>query len=411
MRKKNLKIIIWGFGDRGKNLEKEIEKKYDYLEVVGFGDNDNEKIGKCYNNINVYGIEEIKRNQKSIDCVIISIPQTDDLYQQLIGALDIPVYRDYFELVNKRFSIDITGWCNAKCKWCYTGRKNHMGKSQKKYMSYEDFVKVHQHLKNSRILYRFHEIMLYSWGEPFLNPDYLKILNYLADEGQVFSISTNASYPQYTNNSRAYENCHTVYFSLSGITNESYKRIHGFDLQKIKKNIEEIINNMRHNGFCGEAKLSFHVYKFNQSEVKIAKEFAEQLNLLFEPVPAYIASMSMQKKYWCREMSNQEIQEVRDELIMSHVIELINKRPENYRCPLENIISIDCSGFLELCCSSDGETNNFKWCSVFDIESVQYWQKYRARMLNSMTCQECRKYGIDYWICNNPGYEMLSNYI
>ena len=109
----NLKIIIWGFDNRGKNLAKEIEKNYDYLELVGFGDDDVEKIGNQYGNIAVYGIDEIKRNQKNIDCVIVSIPKKE-LYQQLDEELEIPIYRNIFELTNKRFSIDITGWCKAK---------------------------------------------------------------------------------------------------------------------------------------------------------------------------------------------------------------------------------------------------------------------------------------------------------
>lgn len=403
----NLRILIWGYGYKGKKLAKEIEKEYSYLELVGFGDNDAEKIGDRYGNVMVYGIEEIEQNQRNIDCIIISIPKEENLYKQLVEKLEIPVYKDIFELTNKRFSIEITEWCNAKCKWCYTGRKNRIGELiEKRYMPYEEFVKVHQHLVNSRIIHRFQEIMLYSWGEPFLNPDYLKIIDYLACRKQVFSISTNASYPQYTNNRTAYENCNTVIFSLSGMTEGSYRRIHGFDIELIKNNIRKIIDNMRQNGFQGEAKLSFHVYKFNQNEVEIAKRFAEKLNLLFEPVPAYLNNMSIQKRYWRGEMSNKEIFEVKDELLMSHVAELMNERPTDYHCPLENIVSIDSNGCVELCCGSDAGVNDFVWCSIFDIKSLKEWQSYREKMLNSATCQECREYGIDYWICNNPKYEV-----
>lgn len=405
--KENLRIIIWGFGNGGKRLSEEIEN-YDYLKLVGFGDNDTRKIGCCYGNIKVCGIEEIKRNRENIDCVIIAVPQGDseDLYQQLISELEIPVYRNISELVNKRFSIDITGWCNAKCKWCYTGKKNRTESPEKSYMRYEDFVEVHQHLVHSGIMHHFQEVMLYSWGEPFLNPDYLKIIDYLADEKQVFSISTNASYPQYTDNHKAYETCKTVVFSLSGISNESYKRIHGFDVEIIKANIGKIVDNMRENGFHGRAELSFHVYKFNQNEIRAAKEFAEKLDLLFEPVPAYLNGMSMQKRYWGGEMSGSETQEVENELFMSHIDDLIKERPIDYCCPLENIVSIDSDGKLELCCGSDAGTDDFKWCNIFDIRNLEQWQKYRIEMLNSNTCQECKKYGIDYQICNNPKYEM-----
>lgn len=406
-----LKVIIWGAGYKGKNLAKEIEQNYDCLDVTGFGDNDTKKIGNFYDGVIVYRIDEVKKNQKDIDCVIISIPNEENLYKQLVGELEIPIYRDVFELMNKRFSIDITGWCNGKCKWCYTGRKNYMNESlNKKYMRYEEFVRVHRHLINAKIMYPFQEIILYSWGEPFLNPDYLKIIDYLAQEEQLFSISTNASCPQYTINSKAYKNCNTVVFSLSGISNKSYKRIHGFDIEIIKKNIKKIIEKMRKNGFQGDAKLSFHVYNYNQNEVEIARKFAEDLNILFESFPAYLCIMSMQTSFWRGEINNEEIQEIRNELIMSHIPKLINERPADYRCPLENMISIDCDGKLELCCGSDAGMKDFKWCSIFDIKKLYQWQKYRAEMLNSTTCNECRKWGIDYQMCNNPNYDELNKY-
>ena len=103
-----LKVIIWGAGYKGKNLAKEIEQNYDCLDVTGFGDNDTKKIGNFYDGVIVYRIDEVKKNQKDIDCVIISIPNEENLYKQLVGELEIPIYRDVFELMNKRFSIDIT---------------------------------------------------------------------------------------------------------------------------------------------------------------------------------------------------------------------------------------------------------------------------------------------------------------
>lgn len=405
MVKKELKIIIWGVGNKGKYRAKQIKENYEYLELAGFGDNDTEKIGNCYDDVMVYGIEEVKRKQENIDCVIIAVSDADvdDVFQQLVKELKVPIYRDIFELTNKRFSIDITGWCNAKCKWCHTGRKNRMGKScEKRYMKYENFVNIHQHLKKSGILHPFQEIMLYSWGEPFLNPDYLKIIDYLARENQIFSLSTNASCPQYTTNSKVYEGCKTAIFSLSGMTKESYERIHGFDIEIIKENIRKMICNMRQNGFKGQAALSFHVYRFNQNELEMARKFSEETGMIFEPIYAYFASMSLLEKYLHGEMCGEELRDAKEELILEHSVGLMSQKPSDWRCPVENIVSIDSDGVIELCCCSDADMKNFKWCSIFDMENVLQWQKYRMEMLNSTTCLGCRDGGAGYWMLNNP---------
>ena len=398
------KVIIWGAGERGAatyNLLLEDDR----VEIIGFGDNDTNKTGGVYFDLRIYNLDTIKELQDEIDCVLIAIDSGQEVFCQLKKELRIAVCRDYKafckEVLYMRCSIDISGWCNARCKYCYTGRRNISGISYKKeYMEYDGFVRIHNHLIDAKVIHHFNEIMLYSWGDPLLNNDYLNIISYLSSQNQVFSISTNASSLKLTDCKDAYKTCSTVIFSLSGVRPESYKKIHGFDLSIIKNNIKTIIENMREHGFSGEGKLSFHVYRFNETELTEAKAFADSLNLKFEPIRAYLASWSLQKDYLSGGLDPELLNDIKKEIYTDNVEQLISERPGGYRCPLENILSLDRNGTIELCCCCDAGAKEFYWNNIIEIKSLSDWIDYRSRMLECETCVECRKRGIDYWICN-----------
>ena len=405
----NISVLIWGTGDTGKHI---VSKSLGdaRVKIIGFGDDDKSLVGKNFCDLPIYDIETLKNNIKDIDCVIIARNSSEQLYKTIFDELSVPVFRSYklfcFYCLNMRCSIDISGWCNARCKYCYTGRNNIMNcHHDAKYMKYDEFVKAYTHLTRTGIMHNFNEVMLYSWGDPFLNPDYLKIIEYLNENNQKYAISTNASNPQMINAGDAYKSCSIAIFSLSGFSKESYSRIHGFDIDIIKKNITNLISNMREHGFVGVGKISFHVYKFNEKEVYDAEAFAKSLGLEFEPVKAYLASWSMKKQFLSNQMEKEVLKEVQSELLIENVDNIIKNRPVDYRCPLENIISINMYGDIELCCCSDEDAKDYSWESIYKINNISEWIDYRKEMLRCDTCFECRKLGVDYWMCNGEKYK------
>lgn len=189
------KCIIWGAGLGGKRTY-EILCKTDTIKVVGFCDSNRDLLGKKIDNISVLSYENISQND--FDYIVIAVPSaTQEVYDQLIKITDKPVLKNVYELLNRRFSVDISGWCNARCKWCATGRKNLSNKIERQYMKVETFIKAYNHMRSIGLLHPYNEIMLYSWGEPFLNPEYEKIISFLSENDQVFSLSTNVSVPKY----------------------------------------------------------------------------------------------------------------------------------------------------------------------------------------------------------------------
>lgn len=397
------RVLIWGAGVQGEKVYQMLSQHNGY-EVIAFGDNKKPLWGKKKYQKIIIGPDDLA-NLKGIECIFIASVAVNEITKQLKKFVDVPIFSDINDLLFQRMAIDISGSCNAKCKWCVTGRKNRQEKQcQIRYMPYTKFVKVYEHLFRSGIIGKSTDIMLYNWGEPFLNKDYVHIIEYLANQKQRFSVSTNASKVNLLEQKNAYKNCSIFIFSMPGFSQESYDRIHGFSFEKIKRNIEEICMNLKNTGFEGDGMLSYHVYKFNMHEIEQARKFSELLGLTFNPYYPYFAGNSMMEEYLEGKMTKPVIDAAEQELYLSHVKELLKKRPMDYRCFLENIICIDCDGKLSLCCASDDRCNDFSWNNIFDINSFEKLKSMRQKMLECDTCKKCRLLGIDYWMEYNPVY-------
>lgn len=396
------KCIIWGAGKVGQHIYNLLNSTKG-ITVVGFCDNNKQLQNQYINNLPIMDINTINIDFDYF--VIGSHKYEEEIYEKLIKNTKKPVFRNVNELIYKRFSIDISGWCNAKCKWCSTGRKNLMIKSTPRFMCIKDFKEIYEHLKKINLLHSFNEILLYSWGEPFLNPDYEEIIKYLYHNKQTFSLSTNASVPKYFNDNKDYyKYCKTVVLSMPGFSQSSYNKIHGFNFEIIKENIRNLLNNMRLHGFEGEAYISYHVYRFNELELKEAEKFAEELGIGIRPIKAYFATYELAEKYLEKSLPKEILIEVDNELFLEHVEDLISERPEKYNCVVENMVSIHWDGKIELCCCCDDSVESFFWDSILDINSLEEWRLYRKKMIESKTCSKCRNLGIDYWFFNNPQY-------
>ncbi len=400
---KKQRILIWGTAARGEQTY-ELLKGHRRYEIVAFGDNNRELCGRKKYGIPIIGADEL-RGYEVPDSIVIASSKRSEIRTQLEKIVSIPIYDGVDQLLWQRISIDISGCCNAKCKYCVTGVKNRQCEFKMQTMSYEAFIQLYEHLYESGIIEKCTEIMLYNWGEPFLNQDYSSIVDYLAEQGQMFSVSTNASVVRLVKRRDAYKNCCAFIFSMPGFSQDSYNRIHGFSFEQIKKNITEINQDLKENGFNGEGSISFHVYRFNTQELEAAKEFAISQNLQFHPYYPYFNGNSMAQEYIEGSMEPETRAIAEQELFLSHVEGLLKERPQGYHCFLENIISIDCNGRLVLCCASDDACESYIWDSVFEIHSFEEMKKIRQKMLKSVSCQRCRQLGIDYWMEKNPAYQ------
>lgn len=397
------RILIWGTGKKADCAWSDL-KKYSSIRVVAFGDNDIEKRKNKKNSLKVLSANEIGND---IDVIIIASAAYETIHKQLECTLEksIPIYDSVEQYLFKCISIDITGFCNARCKYCTTGRANRNSEFiEKNYMSFQFFQKIYNFLSINEIIVPDTEIRLFRWGEPLLNPDYSKIIGFLADKQQCYSISTNASVVKNVEQENAYEKCKSFVISMPGFSQQSYNRIHKFDFEKIKVNIKNLVREIKSKGFSGKPFIAYHVYRFNKNEISLAEDFAKSIGAELHPYYAYFNGNSMMVKYLDNTMELNDREEAEEELVLSHINGIIKQRPKNHRCFLEDILCIDSYGNLSLCCVSDLYDRYFDWGSLFDYSSIDKLRDYRKKMMDSASCQQCRKLGIDYLLENSFVY-------
>lgn len=296
--------------------------------------------------------------------------------------------------------IEISGKCNACCKWCVTGRDNRYGiRGVKTCLSFRQFKEIYEHLMRLKAVDKRKDIMLYSWGEPFLNQEAMEIFSFLSENEQSYSISTNGSIYREALNNRTYKYMSSVTFSMSGFSQASYNKIHKFDFDQICKNIGKLLTNMRKNGFTGNAIIVFHVYQFNTQEVEEASKFAKRLGASFVPYYAYFNGLSLAKKYVNKTFSDKEQSEMESEICLHYVEQRRNEIPADFKCPLRKILTIDEKGRLVICCAADCHTEGYVLGNIFSYDTIEEIEKRLDwAMKNNSECVECHAKKIDAWL-------------
>ncbi|HIE07386.1 MAG TPA: radical SAM protein, partial [Desulfarculaceae bacterium] len=171
------------------------------------------------------------------------------------------------QTIYKEVYFEISGICNARCPFCVTGTRR---LPQGDFISVDLFEKSIDKLIEEKLIDRRSCIFLYNWGEPFLHPDLDNIIEYVNKREINFALSSNASvYKEFK--VKDVEKLHEISFSMSGFSQFSYDRIHGFRFEKIKQHITMFAENLKKIGYRNKVKIFFHIYQFNLDEIILAK--------------------------------------------------------------------------------------------------------------------------------------------
>lgn len=296
-----------------------------------------------------------------------------------------------YEYIN----FEISGKCNAKCKWCSTGYANSRGVKKGDFVKLTDFKTTIHHMLQKGIITRETRIDLFNWGEPLLHPEFKEIVEFLYEEKIFFGVSTNAGL-DLKFDSKAFANLVNITFSCCGFTQKSYDRIHKLKLESVKNNIISIMLRLRKNNFKGNAEISYHNYQFNQGkEKKICQMFARENKIEFISICAYINDFDRAISYLKNKLPYNEMKDIGKDLFLFYVDENIEKRPLNYRCPQLDRLVIDENCTILPCCAVENEKLGF----VVDnnLETIHNLKK------KAISCDVCRETGLDYWAHNPMG--------
>lgn len=133
-------------------------------------------------------------------------------------------------------SIEPNNFCNLQCPECPTG-KNQLTK-QRKNIDFEMYKKI----IDETYLYLSH-LLLYFQGEPYLYPNFFKLIQYSNEKNIYTKTSTNGHFLNSENAKKTVSSgLDELIISLDGITQETYEKYRkGGDLSKVLEGIKNIV--------------------------------------------------------------------------------------------------------------------------------------------------------------------------
>jgi len=291
------------------------------------------------------------------------------------------------------FYFEIVGFCNAKCPYCVTGNKSlKQAGHPSKCIEVNDFQKAIDRLLDIGLMYPGDAVSLFNWGEPTLHPKLNEILKVLKNRDLNFSISTNASKIFHFDDA-ILSNLQMLMFSVSGFSQSSYDRIHGFKFESILNNIRTYCKNVRKKGSTTKLSMAYHIYQFNIGEIHSARNFCRENGIDFLPYMAFLSDYYMMKSYLDQSASSELMTKIAKDLFLFYVDDLLAKMPKDYICPQYSILAIDEYCNVLTCC---GLPKGHPEYSLGKLSALSA-DEIRKGKLSQKTCAGCIKSGQAYW--------------
>jgi MoaA/NifB/PqqE/SkfB family radical SAM enzyme len=247
---------------------------------------------------------------------------------------------------HKTVFLDISGVCNARCPYCLSGRYKAPGGG---FIAVDVFERILERLSASALVDRTTVLGLYNWGEPFLHPRLGELVAAAQRSGMRYSFSTNASVVPAIDASFV-RGLALLIFSMPGFSQSSYDRIHGFDFAKTCGSIEAIVRRARAAGYRGEFRIHYHVYQFNLAEMDACAKFARRLAIDVDYHYAILNHWDHLWKYVDDTLPYPLLKELSQDLFSFRLRDLTADSVAAYRCPQYDILAVDESANVLLCC-------------------------------------------------------------
>ncbi len=165
--------------------------------------------------------------------------------------------------------IDPTNICPLRCPLCPTGLRLQGRKTG--FMKFSTCKKIIDQLKDSLFFVR-----LYNWGEPLLNPEIFKMIDYISSNKIGSIISTNLLVDKEILGNLVNSSLDYLIVSLDGTSKISYEKYRkGGDFEKVLKNLKILVQ--LNPSF--KIEWLFIINKYNQKEMDEAKHLAKELKI------------------------------------------------------------------------------------------------------------------------------------
>jgi MoaA/NifB/PqqE/SkfB family radical SAM enzyme len=288
------------------------------------------------------------------------------------------------------FDIDVVGACNLRCPSCPQGNVKDYRLPHGQ-MEPELLRRIVAKAKSECLVTG---IQLFFWAEPLLHAKLPELIRIVQDAGIPCHLSSNLNILPDADGIMA-ANPASFKISASGFTQEVYGITHrGGDIERVKKNMVELVAAKARNRATTRIYLNFHRYRHNLKEEPLLRDFLGENGIDFEPIWAQF--LPLEKVLSCVDESafdsplTAEDHQLIESLALppGPALELA-KQHNRQPCPLrEKQISIDFQGNVQLCCAAFDARRfaigNFLAMSLDEIQAVRE---------NHPTCTLCMHHG------------------
>lgn len=297
---------------------------------------------------------------------------------------------------------EICGACNASCPYCITGAKG--SDAPRGLVTVEAFTTVMNKLFAHGWIDRQSMVHLFTWGEPTLHPQLHEIISYVTAMGLKFGLSTNA-YKRPFIDADFTRNLAQLIISMPGFSQASYDRVHGFDFNKVKENIEVLVQDVHRFNPLVDIQLNFHIYRFNTNEVSAGEEFARQLGIRFNPYYAYINNLHQFCGWVSGNLPAAEMDRINSELFTQLMRDGLydggRDIPAGYRCPQVDYLIIDEFANVATCCVLPRDHKDYSCGNILSDDMNSIMQKKISRA----ACASCVTSGLSRFAHAPKAYE------
>jgi len=168
--------------------------------------------------------------------------------------------------------------CNLSCPLCLTA--NQTFSRPHAMLPFARFKKLVDDAGDYLLL-----IVLWIWGEPFLNPDIFKMIKYASEKKILIHSSTNGNikFDHETADKIVNSGLNSLVFGVDGAEPEAYRTYRkGGDLDLVKENIRTLIRARKRNSSnLPLITLRFVAMKHNESQLPLAEKMARELGVDF----------------------------------------------------------------------------------------------------------------------------------
>ncbi len=169
--------------------------------------------------------------------------------------------------------IEPTNYCNLKCPLCPSG--NGTLRRAKGFMEFVVFQKIIDEIKEKSLM-----VVLWNQGEPYLHPEFSKMVQYAADNGLFTLVSTNANLDLEAEKIIA-SGLDSMIISLDGVTQKTYNkyRVNG-ELKKVLENTRKLVQaKKKTKSNYPLLRWQFLVMKHNEHEIEAIKKLSKEMGV------------------------------------------------------------------------------------------------------------------------------------